>query len=104
MVLDLVKQAILIKIDAKFESPLISPAEYCYASAYLYRKCRKSQEEINELKAAATVEELMTVVNPFAASQQAANPEDASMVRLCGLLTGCRVTGEITEEIRQLFD
>ena len=38
MILDLVKQAVQIKITCKNPSPIISEGEFCYACAYALRK------------------------------------------------------------------
>lgn len=104
MVLDLVKQAILLKLVSKSESPIISPAEFCYASGYALHLIGSSEEIIQNTRAKNTIPEMMNAVFPQLESVQEQYKQDPANGRLLHLLLTCKVDGNVTDELRELFD
>lgn len=102
MILDLVKQAVRIKMTCKFPSPIISEAEFCYASAYALREMNQNQL-LEEAAKKQTIHELRQLVLPVLEQHQSRFEENPPMKRLIQILTASKAEGEITEEIRALI-
>lgn len=102
MILDLVKQAIQIKITCKNPSPIISEGEFCYACAYALRELGMEQM-LGQTADIQRVEELQAWLLPVLEEKKKACEENPAMERLFHLLISSRVQGEITEEIRPLL-
>lgn len=102
MILDLVKQAVEIKITCKNPSPIISEGEFCYACAYALRKL-ELEELLEQTADIRRVEELQAWLLPILEGRKQACEQDPAMERLFHLLISSRVQGEITEEIRPLL-
>ena len=93
MVTEIVRQAIQLKMRSRAESPLISEAEYCCACGLGLRLLGDPKGLLSKVKAMDTVHEVKETVVPL--------PEKK---RLFHMLAHSRVEGDITEEIRTLFD
>ena len=102
MVLDIIKQAVCIKMTCKNPSPIISEAEFCYACAYALREMGR-EDLLEQVGKAKRVEELQKQILPVLEENQEACEENPPVKRLLHLLISSRVQGEITEEIRSLF-
>lgn len=103
MVLDIVKQAVQIKMTCKSECPLISEAEYCCACARALKELDAPEELFQEMKQARRIEELREKLTPYFREKRGAYGEQPEMLRLLNLLVHCRVEGEITDEIKGLM-
>ena len=104
MILEIVKQAVKAKMVCRSESPLISEAEYVYASTHALNLMGKPAEQVRILREAATIGELREKLSPYFEAKRSDYQEQPQMYRLLSLLVGCRVEGEISEEIRSLMD
>lgn len=104
MVLEIVKQAVQIKMTCKSECPLISEAEYCCACARALRELDAPEEFFQEMRQAQQVEALREKMTPYFREKREAYKEQPEIHRLLSLLVHCRVEGEITDEIRKLMD
>lgn len=104
MILSIVRQAVQFKLKSRSESPLISEAEYCCACGEGLRTLGNPDNLLDRVKNMAQVKEVQELVNPY--FQEALDKEEENSVkkRLFHLLVYCRVEGEITEEIRVLFE
>lgn len=102
MVLDIVKQAVRIKMTCKNPSPIISEGEFCCACSYALREIGR-EDLLEQAKKAARVEELQKQLLPVLEENREAYEENPSVKRLLELLISSRVQGEITEEIRSLL-
>ncbi|MDO5425066.1 MAG: DUF3837 family protein [Eubacteriales bacterium] len=103
MVLEIVRQAVQIKMRSKSESPLISEAEYCCACGIGLRLLGNPEGLLEKVRQMATIAEVKEAVVPiFQKAQETAEaPADQRLFRL---LASSRVEGAVTEEIRPLFD
>lgn len=104
MVLDIVKQAIQIKMTCGSECPLISEAEYCCACARALKELHAPEEYFTEMRQAERVEKLREKLTPYFRKERDAYREQPEMYRLLNLLVHSRVEGGITDEIRKLMD
>lgn len=104
MVLDIVKQAVQIKMTCRSECPLISEAEYCCACARALKELEAPKESFTEMRQAQRVEELRKKMTPYFREKLEAYAEQSQMHRLLSLLVHCRVEGDITDEIRKLME
>lgn len=102
MILDLVKQAVQIKITCKNPSPIISEGEFCYACAYALRKL-DLEKMLEQTVGIERVEELQAWLLPLLEERKQVCEQDPAMERLFHLLTSSRVQGKITEEMRPLL-
>lgn len=103
MIIDLVKQAVRIKMTCKSESPLLSGAEYCYACACALREMGSTEEEVKRIGEWQKIEEIREHYVPEFEKVQGRYREDPKMFRLLHLLTSSRLTGEITDEMRKIL-
>ena len=99
MVLDIVKQAVQIKMTCRSECPLISEAEYCCACARALKELEAPKESFTEMRQAQRVEELRKKMTPYFREKLEAYAEQPQMHRLLSLLVHCRVEGDIMDEI-----
>lgn len=104
MVKDIVKSAIMIKLKCKSESPLISPAEFCCASGVAVKVLGLDDEFAMHLRTFGTVGEMKAVLFPKLEAVEAQYQDDGVNKRLLHLLLSCKVEGEVTDEIREIFD
>ena len=103
MVLSIVRQAVGFKQKCLTESPLISEAEYCCACGEALRALGNPDgllEKVREYPTIESVQEELLSIYQEAAEKE----ENPQRKRLFRLLVNSRITGEITEEIRVLFD
>ena len=104
MVIDIVRQAVQYKKKCSTESPLISEGEYCCACGEALRMLGDPDGLLEQVKTIATVKEVKDLVLPVfekALEEASEKPEEK---RLLHLLIHSRVIGEITDEIRVLFE
>ena len=104
MVLEIVRQAVEIKLKCHTESPLISEAEYCCACGEGLRILGDPEGLLEKVREMGSVLEVKEVVLPVFKEAMEKYEEDPRKKRLFHLLVHSRVKGEITEEIRVLFD
>jgi len=104
MVLDIVKQAVQIKMTCRSECPLISEAEYCCACARALKELEAPEDFFTEMRQAQSVEELREKMTPYFRGKRGAYEEQPRIHRLLNLLIHCRVEGDITDEIRELME
>lgn len=104
MVKDIVKSAIMIKLKCKSESPLISPAEFCCAAGVAVKVIGMDDEFAMHLRSMGTVDEMKKVLFPKLEAVKGEYQEDEINKRLLHLLLSCKVEGEVTDEIREIFD
>lgn len=104
MVKDIVKSAIMIKLKCKSESPLISPAEFCCASGVAVKALGLDDEFAMHLRTFGTVGEMKAVLFPKLEAVEDQYQDDGVNKRLLHLLLSCKVEGEVTDEIREIFD
>ena len=103
MVLSIVRQAVGFKKNSLTESPLISEAEYCCACGEALRILGNPDQLLEQVKCVQDVGQAQELVLPL--FQEAAEKEENPQIkRLFRLLVNSRITGEITDEIRVLFD
>lgn len=102
MVIDLVVQAVQIKIRAKMESPLISVYEFCNAAGLGLKALGASEEQMREL-ADGTFADFKMQVQALV-KESGAFAGDPDRERLKSLIAGCRVRGEFSGEARQLLE
>lgn len=104
MVKDIVKSAIMIKLKCKSESPLISPAEFCCAAGVAVKVIGLDDEFAEHFRAMGTVEEMKEILFPKLEAVKEEYQDDGVNQRLLHLLLSCKVEGEVTDEIREIFD
>ena len=104
MVLEIVRQAVEIKLKSRTESPLISEAEYCCACGISLREAGADKALLEKAKTMETVEEAREAFQPVFQKAFEAQEENTRLYRLYHLLLHTRVKGKITDEIRVLFD
>lgn len=104
MVISIVRQAIDFKLVSRTESPLISEGEYCCACGRALRVLGDPQGLLKKVRDMATVKEVKEAVFPVFEEALKKETNDPKKARLFHLLLHSRVNGEITEEIRVLFD
>lgn len=108
MVIDIVRQAVQYKKKCSTESPLISEGEYCCACGEALRMLGDPDGLLEQVKTMATVKEVKDLVLPVfekALEEASEKPEEKpEEKRLLHLLIHSRVIGEITDEIRVLFE
>ncbi|MEE0419054.1 MAG: DUF3837 family protein [Lachnospiraceae bacterium] len=104
MILEIVKQAVKAKMVCKSESPLISEAEYVYACAHALNLLGKPAGQVQILRGGTTIAELREKLTPYFEGKRPDYKEQPQIYRLLSLLAGCRVEGEVSEEIRSLID
>lgn len=104
MVLSIVRQAVQFKLRSRSESPLISEAEYCCACGEGLRILGNPENLLEKVKTMNQIKEVQDLTNPYFQEALAKEEEHSIKKRLFHLLVYCRVEGEITEEIRVLFD
>ena len=103
MVIGIVRQALQYKKKCRTESPLISEGEYCCACGEALRMLGEDAL-LEQVKPMATVKEVKALVLPVFEKALEQAPENPEEKRLLHLLIHSRVVGEITDEIRVLFD
>lgn len=103
MVTEIVRQAIQLKMRSRAESPLISEAEYCCACGLGLRLLGDPKGLLSKVKAMDTVHEVKEAVVPLF-TEVCETEEEPEKKRLFHMLVHSRVEGDITEEIRTLFD
>ncbi|MEY8426974.1 DUF3837 family protein [Lachnospiraceae bacterium 46-15] len=103
MVLEIVKQAVQIKMSCKSECPLISEAEYCYACARALKEIGAPDSIWQEFRGASKVEQVREKLTPYFQEKRGEYAENPPMDRLLTLLVHCRVEGAITDEVRKLM-
>ena len=104
MVLEIIKQAVQIKMTCRSECPLISEAEYFCACARALKELDAPEEYFTEMRQAQRVEALREKMTPYFREKRGAYEEQPQMHRLLNLLVHCRVEGDITDEIRKLME
>ena len=104
MVLSIVRQSVQFKLKSRTESPLISEAEYCCACGEGLRALGNPDGLLERVKVMSQVKEVQDLTNPYFQAAMEQEEEKSVKKRLYHLLVYCRVEGEITEEIRVLFD
>lgn len=104
MVKDIVKSAIMIKLKCKSESPLISPAEFCCAAGVAVKVIGLDERFVNKFRSLDSVAEMKEVLFPELEAVKEEYQEDAVNKRLIHLLLSCKVEGEVTDELREIFD
>lgn len=104
MVLELVKEAIHIKLTCKSESPIISPAEFCFAAGYALKLIESQTDFAQEVRLKTTINEMKMLITAPLNKVQEQYKEDPQASRLVRLLLTCKVEGEVSEELRKLFD
>ena len=103
MVIDIIRQAVQYKKKCGTDSPLISAVEYGYACGDALRIVGYDAL-LEQVKPMATVKEVKALVLPVFEKALEQAPENPEEKRLLHLLIHSRVVGEITDEIRVLFD
>ena len=103
MVIGIVRQAVQYKKKCGTESPLISEGEYCCACGDALRMLGEDAllEQVKPMAAVKEVKALVLPVFEKALEQAPENPEEKTLLHL---LIHSRVVGEITDEIRVLFE
>lgn len=102
MVLDIVKQAVRIKMTCKNPSPIISEGEFCCACAIALREMNQ-EELLGQAAGEARVEDIQALILPTLREHAPEFEEVPPVKRLIELLISSRVQGEISEEIRSLL-
>lgn len=102
MVKEIVRDAIVIKLNIRQESPIISVAEFYFAAGLAAQKMDLSQEQKEALLQIADFEELKTVVRNLINGSEiwGSFPQGARLQRL---LSGCRLRAQIDDEAKELF-
>ena len=103
MILEIVKQAVQIKMNCKSECSLMSEAEYCCACARALREIGAPDSIWKEFREASKVEQAREKLTPYFQGKRGEYAENPPMDRLLKLLVQCRVEGAITDEIRKLM-
>lgn len=103
MVKEIVRDAILIKLKIRQESPLISAPEFCFAAGLAAAYMELSEEQAKELCQLQDFEELKARMRELVKASEVweSIPEGE---RLKSLILGCRIREEITDEARELFE
>lgn len=104
MVLSITRQAIQFKLRCGTESPLISEGEYCCACGEGLRMLGNPDGLFEKVRELPTVKDVKELVVPIFQKALEEEQDDPERTRLFHLLTHSRVNGEITDEIRVLFD
>lgn len=102
MVKEIVRDAIVIKLKIRQESPIISVAEFYFASGLAAQKMQLSQEQTDALMQISDFGELKAAVGRLVKESDVweSFPEGARLQRL---LAGCRLRAEINDEAKELF-
>lgn len=104
MVLSIVRQAVQFKLQCRSESPLISEGEYCVACGKGLRLLGDPDGLLEKVRELPTVKDVKDEVLPVFKKAMEENQDNPRNFRLFHLLVHSRVVGEITDEIRVLFD
>ena len=103
MVLSIVRQAVAIKMKSFTASPLISEAEFCCACGEALRILGNPENLLDKVREYQRIEEVQKEI--LAVIEKAVEEEEEPQIkRLFRLLVNSRITGQITDEIRVLFD
>lgn len=105
MILEIIRQAIEIKLRCSTEAPLISPGEYCCACGMALRILGNPSGLLEEARKMETISQLREKLDPVFEKALEVQPEEAVQNRrLFHMLLHSRAEGPVTEEIRPLFD
>jgi len=103
MVLDIIRQAVQIKMTCQNQSLFISEPEYICGCSIALQELSRPKEQMQILKNSKTVEELRVQLVPFFETKCGEYQENPQLYRLFCLLVSSKVTGEITEEMKALI-
>ncbi len=102
MVKEIVRDAIVIKLNIRQESPIISVAEFYFAVGLAAQKLHLTQEQNTALLRITDFEELKAAVRDLVNSSDVweSFPQGTRLQRL---LAGCRLRAQIDDEAKELF-
>lgn len=103
MVAEIVRQAVDLKLESRWEVSLISGPEYCCACGRGMAILNSPKELMEQVKGLDTVAEMRQLMTPVF-SQAAQNAENSRERRLFELLVSCRIEEPLTDEARALLD
>ena len=103
MVLELIRDAIAIKMKIKEESPLISVYEFCYAAGLGCKIMKVPDEEADRLTDMESFADFKACVQELTKASEDAFSAYPNGTRLYRLLMGCRYKGQMDADAIKLF-